>query len=314
MGRPNAAIRARRLIALLGRLREGSRMPLASLAAELDTTPAELASDLETLSVCGIAPYTPMELVPVFVEDGVVEVWGSVPAMRGPVRLSASEAAALAAALAAAGFPPDDPLAAKLLAASAGSFDAEQLTKTLRTSGATHSATVFERLAAGVAAHEVLAIAHLREGAAEPSLRRIEPMHLFADRGVWYVWAWCRRAGAFRTFRIDRIQAVEPTGEHFDPARHADLTSLAPAAFSAAGLPLARLKFAPGEEFSERDWPGAAPVGEQPDGSLLVDVPFAGTEWIARRVMARLGRVEVLEPELMRRAVTSLAKEELATL
>ena len=53
---------------------------------------------------------------------------------------------------------------------------------------------------------------------------------------------------------------------------------------------------------------------ENADGSLLVDVPFAGTDWIARRVVARLGAVEALAPEVVRAAVLTLAREELARL
>ena len=313
MARTSSADRARRLIALLGRLQSGTRTPLAALAAELDTTPAALASDLETLSVCGIAPYTPMELVPVLVDGDMVEVWGSVPAMRGPVRLSAAEASALVAALSAAGFAADDPLSAKLLAASSADFDAEQLGRTLRTSSARHDSATFEALAAGVAAHEVLAIAYQREGAVEPTLRRAEPLQLFADRGSWYLSAWCRSAGALRTFRVDRIRAVEPTAETFDPAMR-DATSLRRSAFVADGLPTARLRFVAGEEFSEREWPGARLAEQCGDGSLIADVPFGGTEWLARHVVARLGRVEVLAPAEVRDAVIAVAREELARL
>jgi predicted DNA-binding transcriptional regulator YafY len=311
--RTSSADRAKRLIALLGRLRSGTRMPLATLAAELDTTSAELAADLETLSVCGIAPYTPMELVPVLVDGDVVEVWGSMPAMRGPVRLSAAEASALAATLAAAGFAADDPLSAKLLAASSAGFDAEQLARTLRTSPAGHDSATFEALAAGVSAGEVLAIAYQREGALEPSIRRVEPLQLFADRGAWYLSAWSREAGGYRTFRVDRVRGVEPAGEMFDPAaRGAEIGH--PKAFAPDGLPTARLLFSAGEEFSEREWPGARLAEERSDGSLVAEVPFAGTGWIARRVVARLGRVEVLAPAEVRDAVAALAREELARL
>jgi proteasome accessory factor C len=313
MARVSSADKARRLIALLGRLEAGTRISLATLAAELDTTSAELATDLETLSVCGIAPYSPMELVPVLVEGDVVEVWGSIPAMRGPVRLSPAEAAALAATLAAAGFDAEDPLAAKLLAAASAEFDAEELARTLRTSTATHDSATFEALAAGIAERDVLAIAYQREGAEQPGVRTVEPLQLFADRGAWYLSAWCRKAGAYRTFRVDRIRGVEPTGEQFDAAERSDV-SLALRAFSAEGLPLARLRFSAGEEFSEREWPGACLAEESQDGSLLVDVPFAGTDWLARRVTARLGAVEVLEPAHVRQAVAVLAREELARL
>lgn len=307
--RTSSADKARRLIALLGRLREGTHMPLATLASELGTTPAALASDLETLSVCGIAPYSPMELVPVLVDGDIVEVWGSVPAMRGPVRLSPAEAAALAAALAAAGFSADDPLSDKLLSASSDAFDAEELARTLRTSGSTHTTATFEALAAGIAGREILAIAYQREGAAEPTLRRVEPLQLFADRGTWYLSAWCRKAGAFRTFRIDRVRGVELVGETFDPAARGD--GLSTTALATSGLPTARLRFTAANAFSEREWPGARAVEELPDGGLIAEVPYAGTDWIARRVVARLGEVEVLEPWSVRDAVATLAHEEL---
>jgi proteasome accessory factor C len=307
--RASSADVAKRLIALLGRLRESTRVPLAQLAAELNTTPAALAADLETLSVCGVAPYTPMELVPVFVDDGYVEVWGGMPAMRGPVRLAPTEASALVQALAAAGFSADDPLTTKLLHAASSAFDAEELARTLRTEAAPHAPETFEALAAGIANHEVLAIAYQREGAEQPTVRRVEPLRLFADRGVWYLWAWCRNAGALRTFRVDRVRGVEGCGDHFDPAAHDG--SAAPSAFSAAGLPSARLRFRAGEEFSDREWPDGRVVEHAPDGSLIAEVPFAGSDWIARRVVARLGAVEVLAPSALRDAVARLAREEL---
>jgi len=251
--------------------------------------------------------------VPVYLDGDMVEVWGSVPAMRGPVRLSAAEAAALAAALGAAGFAADDPLVAKLLAAASASFDAEELARTLSTTTGTHESATFEALAAGIAEGEVLAIAYQREADVEPAVRSIEPLQLFSDRGRWYVSAWCRKAGAYRTFRVDRVRAVEQTGEYFDAAARgvAELTS---AALDTDGLPTARLRFAPGEPFAEREWPGGRIAGEDETGAVLAEVPFAGTDWIARRVVARLGSVEVLAPESVREAVAALAREELARL
>ena len=308
-----AADRARRLIALLGRLTEGTRVPLADLAAELDTSPAELAGDLVTLSLCGIAPYTPMELVPVLVDGEFVEVWGSIPAMRGPVRLSAAEAGALAAALAAAGFAADDPLVSRLLEASSASFDAEELARTLRTVGVGHDKATFELLADAIAKHEAVAIAYQREGTESPGVRTVEPLQLFADRGAWYLSAWCRKAGAYRTFRVDRIRGAEYNGDTFDPARRAP-SSASPSAFSTDGLPVARLRFAPGEAFSEREWPGSSVAEQAADGSLVVEVPFAGTDWIARRVVARLGAVEALSPTEVRDAVGVVARAEIARL
>jgi len=309
MAKATTAERARRLIALLGRMQNGAVISLTDMAAEVGSTPAELAGDLTTLSMCGIAPYSPAELVPLSIEGDRVEVFGSVPAMRGPVRLSLSEAEALASALAAAGFSADDPLNVKLAAASSASLDAEELSRTLHTETARHDVSIFETLAAATRNHEAVVLGYQRDGADAPRSRTVEPLQLLAERGAWYLSAWCRDAGAFRTFRIDRIRTVEVTGDQFDPGSHAP-RGLDGAAFSADGLPVARLRFAPGAHFVEREWPGSRLVETLGDGTEHVDVPFSGTDWIARRVVARLGRVEALDPPAVRDAVRALAREE----
>ena len=311
MSSPSSSERARRLVAILGRFTAGSRIPLESLAEEVGASPAELAADLETLSLCGVAPYWPDQMVDVFVEDGVIEVYTPLPGLRGSVRLSTREAEALLAALSAAGFSADDPLTTKLMRAAAGLADPAELERTLRTSSAAHATRTFETLAAATREREVVHIAYQAEGASAASERDIEPLRLFAERGAWYLSAWCRQAGGSRTFRIDRIRAARRTGKHFEAGAHARRAD-APTAFSADGLPLARVRFEAGESFVSREWPGATVAETLADGALIALVPYAGTDWIARRVVARLGRVHVLEPAEVRTAVAALAREAIA--
>lgn len=310
MASASSAMRTRRLIALVGQLRDGTRIPLSELASRVGATNEQLATDLALLSCCGVAPYSPDSLMPVFVEDGIVEVWGPLPALRGAIRLSRGEAEALAAALACAGYTAEDPLTRRLVNAASAAFDAEGLERNIRTVGTIHDNVAFARTASAVAEHRVLEIAYQGEGADSANSRRIEPIQLFSERGVWYVSAWCEKAAGFRTFRIDRIRSAKLTAEHFDPAARGE-ASVSPTAFPAAGLPSARLSFAAGESFSEREWPGGRAVEEAADGSLVAEVPFAGMDWIARRVVARLGRVEVIGPNELRRAVAALAEREL---
>jgi len=305
MAKQTSTDTARRLIALLGHFQNEAEIPLATLAEKVGVSPAQLADDLTTLSVCGVAPYYPDMMVDVFVEDGIVEVYTPMPAIKGAVRLSVAEAEALSAALAAAGYSADEPLTEKLLAASSAGFDAEGLAHTLRTETAAHDSAIFETIAGAVAASEAVAITYQRDGATTPSARTIEPHRLIAERGAWYVSAYCRSAGENRTFRVDRIRSAEPTGEHFEPATPV----LTAAAFTGVGLPLARLRFTPGEPFIEREWPGGRVIESAADGSTLAEVPFGGTGWIARAVVARLGAVEVLEPSEVRAAVNALAQE-----
>lgn len=313
-----ADLTTRRLVALLGYLKPNTTMDIADLAERVGTDAASLASDLMTLALCGVPPFYPGDCMPLIVEDGRVTVFGELPALAGAVRLSAGEAAALASALQAAGFPADDDLTSRLLAASATrAFDAAELEHTIRTLHAEHSGEVYRTIAAALADHEVLLIEHVRSGSDETSVREVEPVSLFAERGAWYLTAWCRSAGDWRTFRVDRVRSAKGTGERFDPRRMPEGEAGAAAAlraFASDGLPTATLRFAPTERFDEREWPGGRVAETGDDGTVLVEVPYAGNDWLARRVVARLGTVEAVAPAEMRARVAELARQELSQL
>ncbi len=311
MAKTPAAERARRLIAVLGNLRNNEQRPLEELARSVGATPAEFAEDVSTLSMCGLAPYDPSGLVPVMVDGDTVLTFGEMPALRGPVRLSATEANALAAALQAAGIAVDDPLVTDLLSSSATSFDPVELESLVR-AGAASDASVFEQLSQGLQHRLVVEIEYAKPEEPMSSARAVEPLALFAERGVWYVVSWCRSARAVRTFRLDRIRAARATDEGFQPREDAALAKTT--AFDPAGLPLARLRFRDAAEYIEREWPGARPASADAAGGAIVEVPFAGQTWITRKVVARLGAVEVLDPPELRASVASLAAEVAASL
>src|SRR5207244_13526605 len=48
--------------------------------------------------------------------------------------------------------------------------------------------------------------------------RKIDPRSVFHAFGHWYAAAYCHQAQDERLFRLDRLRAVRPTGEHFVPA------------------------------------------------------------------------------------------------
>ena len=310
MAKPPSTLRAKRLLAILHLFEPNTRIPLGDIAEAVGTTVPEVVADLETLACCGVAPYTPDALLPVFIEDGYVEVWGELPALGRAVRLSHAEAQALAAALQAAGLSAADPLTAKLITASATDVDASDIERVVRAAapGGKATGSVLKTLSLALAESREVRIVYRSAGAERETERVIEPLGLVQERGAWYVEAFCRKAGSLRTFRVDRIRMATAGDKLSSPRR----LSPSGAAFEAAGLPLARLRFAAGEPFSDREWPGSRVVQAEADGSTTVDVPYAGTGWIARHVVARLGGVEALEPAEVRSAVVELARSESA--
>ncbi|MBE0416356.1 MAG: WYL domain-containing protein [Coriobacteriia bacterium] len=294
---------ARRLLLLIGLLQPQTEIPLADLAGALGVSVPQVTADLELLSMCGVAPYSPGDLVPLYIEGDTVFVYGAMPALDRRVRLSPAEAQALAAALQAAGRTADDPLVSRLLDA-ASDADPHDIERVIRTAAATdpgNHATL--SLAAGQ--HEAVRIRYQTGGTEKVTERVIEPLALLNERGTWYVEAYCRMAGAVRTFRVDRVRDAEPTGEHFE----ARTVILPGTALPTAGLPRALVRFEAGVEVPEREWPGMRVISEEPSGTV-VEVPYAGTGWISRQVASFLGAAEVLEPAEVRRAVAELAASE----
>lgn len=307
MAKPGAAERARRMLALLHHFEPGSSVPLERLAELVGADPEDLAEDIATLSMCGVAPYYPDDLVSVFVEDGLVHVWAPLPALDGAVRLSPDEARALAAALQAAGFEPTNALTQRLLEASSAGFSAEELAHVIRSAVAGASDEVYKTIALGIERSETVLIAYRRLGSEEEVEREIQPIELQNERGNWYVAAHCLSAGAPRTFRLDRIRNASATGKSFSRGGAA----LEPGGFRAEGLPTALLSFKEPSSFTEREWPGGEVV-EETASKLIVKVPYSGTAWITRMAVSRLGSVEVLEPQDVRDAVAALAIQEIA--
>ncbi len=304
----DSAARARRLLALLPYLATQGDYPIADVAARAGTDEATLARDLTTLSMCGTDPRDPASMVAVFVENDLVTIFGQLPSLTTPVRLTASEARALAAALEIAGEDASGPLQTRLGAAASEDFDPAELASTVKAAFADGGvASVYGALLDAVTTREVVRIRHTGAGDAGERERLVRPWALAARRGVWYLRGWAEDAGAERTFRLDRISSVEKEGRTFDGSEVPASPDTFEPLSSLSELPRAEIVFAhDAPDLTERDWP-AATFQPRPDGSVLASVPYAGTAWIARKVASRLGGAEVVRPAEIRRAVAKMA-------
>lgn len=191
------------------------------LVALFGGTAREIISDLDTLMMTGMPPFTPGDLVDVEIdEEG--GVWISMADhFARPLRLTRAEALALylrgTEALGAPGLPEAPALASALtklqeslaeeLAGVAGRMDA---------AGSTTPLGPLATLQLGAGQHERIAIDYYTQSRDEMTTRVIDPEHVFWDSIGWYVIAWDSLADAERTFRVDRIETATPTGEHFE--------------------------------------------------------------------------------------------------
>lgn len=71
-------------------------------------------------------------------------------------------------------------------------------------------------LAAACRDHEYVRFDY-RRGDGEGSRRHVEPHHLVTAGHRWYLAAWDRDRGDWRTFRLDRLRQPRPVGSHFTP-------------------------------------------------------------------------------------------------
>lgn len=309
--RPDTATRAGRLLALLPMLKKGETIALSELAAAVGCEPSEVAADLSTLTMCGVPPFTPYDMIDLVIDGDTVTVYAEAPGIDRPLRLTLAEARALGAALDAAGYEADARLRDKLRGAAASAVSLDELEHTVRASaGPGGLADTYSILAAAAEAHEKVHIHYFTGSTGNVSERTVQPWALVNRLGVWYLVALCEAVHEERVFRLDRIFNARPLGETFQPP------SLVPFGVTPApdGLPVATVRFAAGTTLPDaQSWPGAT-FTDEPDGSTLVTVPYQTESWIARRVMAYLGGAEVMGPASLRAAVRQAALDALESI
>jgi len=313
----DSAERLRRLLLLVPYLAQHPGISVDALAAAMNLSREEVLSDLELLPLVGRPPFTPGDYIDLTVEDDTVTLTLDQRFSRPP-RLTAPEAAALAAAAAALDPHEGDGLHRALqkleqaLPPSArGAY--KTLASRVTAAGDAGLEDLLRPLAESVVRKRELVIEYLSATSQEPQRRTLQPWRVFSHRGLWYLYALDVDKKAERLFRVDRITRLTPTAERFEP----------PAKLPQPGeelLPRAR-KEAEAEppvlRFGKRvaalaleRFPGEA--SREPDGRVRVTLPGATTEWLVSLALAHAGDVEVLGPAELRALVQAAVRAQLA--
>ena len=84
---------------------------------------------------------------------------------------------------------------------------------------------MLDRLNEAIAARRVLQLAYRTEDGTA-TRREVEPLCIVFWGGSWTLGTWCRLRGAFRQFRLNRIESMAPTGETTAPLPSRSLAAL----------------------------------------------------------------------------------------
>jgi proteasome accessory factor C len=160
-----------------------------------------------------------------------------------------------------------------------------------------------------IASRRLLSFEYYKENEDEFSTRTVEPYALINGREGWYVGSYDPTRGSVRHFRLDRIKSASVSAESFDPRDEinpaADVDGW-PRTGEVPASRRARVWISADRARWAREQRRVAQ--ELEDGAVVVELGFAGVDWLVREVLKEAGDAVVLEPADAREAVLTLAE------
>ena len=165
----------------------------------------------------------------------------------------------------------------------------------------------FEVIATALLWRRRLHVAYFSRGRNEETEREVSPQRLVHYRDNWYLDAWCHKTGGLRIFALDCVRAAELLEGQ---ARQVPETDLAEALeesygiFSGRAKALARIRFSPERSrwVSSEEWHPKQVGRFEPDGSWVLEIPYADDRELLMDILRHVPEVEVLgPPELKQR-------------
>jgi len=306
---PDVAIRPERfarLVTLASILidagRAGRRLDADELHEALKVSDQELREDISVLNVVNFGAGTYV-LYAEIDENGTISVdpepYGD--SFARPARLLPVEAKALVAAI--------DLIGEHIPAGSLASVREKVVTALGEDpvhEGLQVAAAVVSR---AITRRQLLSFEYYKENEDEFSTRLVEPYALINGREGWYVASFDPTRDSVRHFRLDRIKSATPTAEHFEPRPDVDPAADVDGWPRTGEVPASRrahVWVSPERARWARE--ERTVVDELQDGSVIVELGFAGVDWLVREVLKEAGDAVVLEPPDARDAVRAAAE------
>ena len=290
--------KAARLLDLVPFISTHQGIALSQLAEEFNLSESELLSDLNTLWMCGLPGYTPLELIDLEFESGYVSIRNAEVLQR--VRLLTQQE--LVIILLGLDILRSS-LASKredLQAAISGlTKRIKEIVGNVATASpivdSVHRAIIVQAIASRM---DLTVKYHstIRDTVTE---REITPLELSLDLGFEVLNAYCHSAEGFRTFRLDNMRSVELSGSSVSIPEPSDLADhqwqlLIKSRFRTSS-----------ERFRSTYKPRESSAGEQ------VTVNSFSQDWLLRNALSTLVSVEVQLPVSARSLIAEKCQQTL---
>lgn len=307
----SATSRVSRLLTMVPWLLNRQGIDLERAAAELGVSEEQVVDDLQVLFVCGLPGHYPDDLIEASWEDGRVFV-GNADAIARPLRLGRDEALALIVALRALAATPGlterDAIDRALAKLEAAAGDAAASAANVRVDlDEPVDPELAARIRAGLTEGRRLHLTYTSASRDETTERDVDPLRVLSVDGRWYLEAWCHRAQGVRTFRLDRVEAVEVLDQPADPPADLPDREVGPGVFRGAPDDLVvTLELAPQAAWVSESVPSES-VEVHDGGTRTMVLRVADPSWLTRLVWREAGAVQVVGPPELVAAVRDAA-------
>ena len=138
--------------------------------------------------------------------------------------------------------------------------------------------------------------------------REVSPQRLVHYRDNWYLDAWCHTREGIRSFAVDAIRGAELLDAKARAVPDKDLDAELASGYGIFGgknVQWAKLRFNPeaARWVRHEEWHPEQRLTDEPDGSLVMELPFTDERELTMDVLKHGSRVEVLEPKGLRKSV-----------
>lgn len=290
--------KAARLLDLVPFISTHQGIALSELAVEFDLSESELLSDLNTLWMCGLPGYTPLELIDLEFDSGYVSIRNAEVLQR--VRLLTKQE--LVIILLGLDILRDslDPKREDLHVAISGLADRiKKIVGNVATASPIVDSAHRAMIMRAISSRMDLAVEYhssIRDTVTE---RVITPLELSLDLGFEVLSAYCRSAGGFRTFRLDNMRSVQVAGSSVSVPEPSEV-----AGYQWQLLIKSRFRTS-SERFRSSYKPRESTAGEE------VTVSSFSQDWLLRNAMSTLASVEVLLPVSARSLISEKCQKTL---